>query len=139
MVLHRYSLLEVGVDDIHRDIELDGVAEENSESHHDLDQVGEAEMRRVDDGYLMIILDLQVFTWKVESDGAQDILSVLEVSKEPDSDVETGDHGHGCVEDSVPAPHVGWGLHLVLKRQHHAYTFEGIDSSSEVERELGDA
>ena len=87
MVLRRYSLLEVGVDDVHRDIELDGVAEENSESHHDLDQVGEAEMRREDDGYSKIILDLQVFTGKVESDGAQDILSVLEVSKEPDSDV----------------------------------------------------
>ena len=35
--VRRYSLLDVGVDDVHRDIELDGVAEEDGEGHHDLD------------------------------------------------------------------------------------------------------
>ena len=32
-----YSLLDVGVDDVHRNIELDCVAEEDGEGHHDLD------------------------------------------------------------------------------------------------------
>ena len=35
--VRRYSLLDVGVDDVHRNIELDCVAEEDGEGHHDLD------------------------------------------------------------------------------------------------------
>ena len=42
----RYSGLEVGVDDVHRDIELDGVAEEDGEGHHDLDERSEAAWRK---------------------------------------------------------------------------------------------
>ena len=40
-----YFVLDVGVDDVHRDVELDRVTEEYCQSHHDLDKICEAERR----------------------------------------------------------------------------------------------
>ena len=83
--------------------------------------------------------NLQLVTGQVQRDAAHHILPVLEVTKEPDSNVETGHHGHGCVENAIPTSHVPGSFHLVLERQHHTYAFKGINCSSKVQRELGEA
>ena len=108
----------------------------------------------VNNHHVQSINDLQFIHGQVEGDAAGHGVPVLEVSEEADPDVEAGDEDHAGVEDAVPASHVTGGPHLVLKGEHHTDSLlvtnntkilgnfyplphlEGIDSSSEVERQL---
>ena len=83
--------------------------------------------------------NLQLVTGQVQCDAAHHILPVFEVTKEPDSNEETGHHGHCYVENSIPSSHTPGGFHLVLQRQHNANALEGKNCSSKEQRELGGA
>ena len=44
------------------------------------------------------------------------LLAILEVAIEANSDVETSHDGHGSVKHAIPSLHGLWSLHLVFKR-----------------------
>ena len=63
---------------------------------------------------------------KIEGDAPRHLVPVLEVTEEPDGDVEAGDEDHAGVEDAVPAPHLMRGPHLILQRQHDTDSLNNI-------------
>ena len=52
------------------------------------------------------------------------LISIFEVSEEPDGDVQAGDQDHPGVQDPGPSGHPLRSLHLVLERQDDADALE---------------
>ena len=86
--VRHHGLENVGTDDVHHDVELEGVGEEDGHTEHQ-------------EGYLS-----QRTLGKVESDAGHDVVAVAKISKEAHKDVEQGDGDHGEVEDSSTAQHI---------------------------------
>ena len=86
--VRHHGLENVGSDDVHYHVELEGVGEEDGHTKHQ-------------ERYLS-----QRTLWKVESDAGHDVVAVAKIAEEPHEDVEQSDGDHGEVENPHTAQHI---------------------------------
>lgn len=95
------AVLHVLPDDLHRNVELETVGEENGNCNHYFDH-----------------LRWHLFVRKVEGDRGSSELAVLEVAKETNGSVQGHHEKHANVQDTWTTDKVVWSLHVVLQRHH---------------------
>ena len=93
---------DVWTNDVHHDIELESVGEEDGNAEH-------AQGR----------LSQDVPLGEIKSDGCCRVCPVFEVAEESHAYVQSSNGHHGGVQNTVPPQHVLWLGHLILNRQHH--------------------
>ena len=60
--------------------------------------------------------DSQVLGWQIQGNASLDVVAILQVTVETDSEVKDSDDGHACVQDAVPATKIGGRAHVLLQR-----------------------
>ena len=83
------GLDDVWTNDVHHNIELESVGEEDGNAEHAKGQLCQ-----------------DVSLRKVKGDGCCSQFSILEISKEAHSNIKSSNGDHGSVKDSIPAKHV---------------------------------